>query len=366
MARLVIKLGSSTVCAGGSRPEPGRLAALADAVMALRSDGHSVALVSSGAVACGRALLGLGGDGASVTEKQQLAALGQPGLMAIWQQLFAERGAFAAQILLTRADLERRRGYLNARNTLLGLIERGIVPVINENDTVATEEIRLGDNDTLSARVAALVEADLLIMLTDREGIFDRDPASHPDARLIAEVGPGAIADSLRAAVAGAAGDLGTGGMATKLQAAELARRGGCAVVICSGAEPSLLSRIVAGEAVGTRFHAEGGRVQARKRYLLSLGQLDAAVVVDAGAAGALRGGRSLLAVGVREVLARFHRGDPVRVLDPDGAELARGLVNYDSGDLRRLRGQRSADIASLLGYHYGDEAIHRNNLVLL
>ncbi len=366
MTRLVIKLGSSTVTAGGAAPDRARLAALADEVMGLRGDGHAVTLVSSGAVACGRAMLGLSGNAASVTEKQQLAAVGQPGLMAMWQQLFAERGAFAAQILLTRADLERRRGYLNARNTLLGLIERGIVPVVNENDTVATEEIRLGDNDTLSARVAGLVEADLLVMLTDREGIFDRDPAQHADARLIEEVESGAIPDRLRNAVAGVSGSLGTGGMATKLKAAELARRAGCTVVICNGAEPGLVRRIVGGERIGTRFHAEGGRVQARKRYLLSLGQLEAALVVDAGAAKALHSGRSLLTVGLRGVQARFHRGDPVRVVDPGGVEIGRGLVNYDAGDLRRLCGQRSAAIEALLGYHYGDEAIHRNNLVLL
>lgn len=366
MARLVIKLGSSTVTAGAATPDRVRLAAMADEVMALRADGHSVSLVSSGAVACGRALLGMHGNAASVTEKQQLAALGQPVLMAIWQQLFGERDAFAAQILLTRADLERRRGFLNARNTLLGLLERGIIPVVNENDTVATEEIRLGDNDTLSARVAALVEADMLLMLTDREGIYDRDPARHADARLIEEVAAGDIPESLRKAVAGEAGTLGTGGMATKLRAAELARRAGCAVVVCSGAAPGLVRRIVAGERIGTRFLAEGGRVLARKRYLLSLGQLDAALVVDSGAASALRSGRSLLAVGLTGVQARFHRGDPVRVIDAEGVELARGLVNYDAGDLRRLCGQRSADISGLLGYHYGDEAIHRNNLVLL
>ncbi|HRQ63926.1 MAG TPA: glutamate 5-kinase [Xanthomonadaceae bacterium] len=362
----MIKLGSSTVTAGGTAPDHARLAALADEVIALREDGHTVVLVSSGAVACGRAILGSTANGTSVTEKQQLAALGQPGLMAIYQQLFAERGALAAQILLTRADLERRRGYLNARNTLLGLIERGIVPVVNENDTVATEEIRVGDNDTLSARVAGLVEADLLVMLTDRDGIFERDPARHADARLIEEVAAGPIADSVREAVGGAAGALGTGGMATKLKAAELARRSGCAVVVCHGRTEGLVRRVVAGERIGTRFHAEGGRVQARKRFLLSLGQLDAALLVDAGAAEALRSGRSLLAVGLRDVKSRFHRGDPVRVLDPDGVEVARGLVNYDAGDLRRLCGQRSADIVGLLGYHYGDEAMHRNNLVLL
>lgn len=366
MARLVIKLGSSTVTAGGAAPDRERLAALADEVMALRGEGHAVVLVSSGAVACGRALLGMDGNASSVTEKQQLAALGQPRLMAIWQQLFAERGTFAAQILLTRADLERRRGYLNARNTLLGLIERGVVPVVNENDTVATEEIRVGDNDTLSARVAGLVEADLLVMLTDRDGIFERDPARHPDAALIEEVAAGPIPEFLRAAVSGDAGAQGTGGMATKVQAAELARRAGCAVVVCNGSETGLVQRVVNGASVGTRFHAEGGRVQARKRYLLSLGPLDAALVVDAGAAQALRGGRSLLAVGLREVQAWFHRGDPVRVLDSEGVEVARGLVNYEAADLRRLCGKRSQDIENLLGYHYGDEAIHRNNLVLL
>ncbi len=361
--RLVLKLGTSTLSGAGGLPDRGRLAEYAAAVAALRADGHEVVLVSSGAVACGRARLGW--EGGSVLDKQQLAAVGQPVLMRYWEEVLAARGLTPAQILLTRADLERRRGYLNARSTLTGLLARGIVPVVNENDTVATEEIRLGDNDTLSARVAAAIEAELLVLLTDRDALYERDPSLDPGARPIREVPPGPIPEAVRRAASAARGPLGTGGMATKLEAALLARRAGVRVVIASGADPQVVLRIAAGEAIGTCFLPEGGPLAARKRYVLALAPAGR-LRIDAGAARALAAGRSLLAVGVRQVEGAFGRGDAVRIMGPDGRELARGLVNYDAEDLVRLCGRHSSEIAELLGYHYGDEAVHRDHLVML
>lgn len=361
--RLILKLGTSTVSGGDGLPHRERLRDYAAAVAELRAQGHQVLLVSSGAVACGRARMNW--EGGSVVEKQQLAAVGQPLLMRLWEEALATQGLVPAQILLTRADLERRRGYLNARSTLLGLLARGIVPVVNENDTVATEEIRLGDNDTLSARVAAAIEADLLVLLTDREALYERDPALDPAAPAIREVPPGPIPEAVRRAASAARGPFGTGGMATKLEAALLARRAGVRVVIASGAEPRTVLRLAAGEAIGTCFHPEEETLAARKRYLLALtpsGRLH----VDAGAARALAEGRSLLTVGLRRVEGGFERGDAVRILAPDGSEIARGLVNYDAVDLLRLCGRRSREIAVILGYHYGDEAVHRDHLVML
>lgn len=361
--RLVLKLGTSTVSGQDGLPDRQRLRDYAALSASLRAAGHQLVVVSSGAVACGRARLGW--EGGSVSDKQQLAAVGQPVLMRYWEEAFAAYDLIPAQILLTRADLERRRGYLNARSTLLGLLARGIVPVVNENDTVATEEIRLGDNDTLSARVAAAIEADLLVLLTDRDALYERDPARDPTARPIREVPPGPIPETVRRAASDKHGRLGTGGMATKLEAALLARRAGVKVVIASGSDCAAVRRIVAGEALGTCFLPEEGPLAARKRYLLSLkptGWLEA----DEGAVRALAEGRSLLAVGLRGVRGSFGRGDAVAILAPDGREVARGLVNYDAKDLAKLCGRRSAEIAELLGYHYGDEVVHRDHLVML
>ncbi|GIX33543.1 MAG: glutamate 5-kinase [Lysobacterales bacterium] len=361
--RVILKLGTSTLSGSDGLPCRERLRGYAAALAELRAGGHQPLIVSSGAVACGRARLGWAGG--SVIEKQQLAAVGQPLLMRFWEEALATQDLVCAQILLTRADLERRRGYLNARSTLLGLLARGVVPVVNENDTVATEEIRLGDNDTLSARVAALTEADLLILLTDREALYERDPAVDPKAQPIREVGPGPIPEAVRRAASAAGGRFGTGGMATKLEAALLARRAGVRVVIASGGDPRTVLRIAEGEAIGTCFHPEEETLAARKRYLLALtpaGRLH----VDPGAARALSEGRSLLTVGLMRVEGAFERGDAVSILAPGGAELARGLVNYDAEDLARLCGRRSQEIARLLGYHYGDEAVHRDHLVML
>lgn len=362
--RLVIKLGTSTLTAGTAQLNPPRLVELVRQMAQLRAEGHQVIVVSSGAMAAGKSVLNFPQLPRHIPKKQMLAAVGQPRLMALYEQLFGLYAVSVAQVLLTRADLADRRRYLNARNTLAALLDQRVIPIVNENDTVATEEIRVGDNDNLSALVANLVEAELLVLLTDQPGLFTADPRRNAKAQLVTEVRD-EIPASLWEAAGGSATGLGTGGMVTKLQAAELARRSGCAVVIAGGAEADVLTRVVAGDNLGTRFHPLTSPIESRKRYILSSG-LAGGVFVDDGAVRALRAGSSLLPVGVTRVEGEFDRGDAVRVLDAAARELARGLVNYASADLIRLCRRRSDEIESILGYHYGDEVIHRNDLVLM
>ncbi|MEK7785934.1 MAG: glutamate 5-kinase, partial [Chloroflexota bacterium] len=295
-----------------------------------------------------------------------LSAVGQPRLMALYQQLFGLYDVTVAQVLLTRADLADRRRYLNSRNTLAALLAQNVLPIVNENDTVATEEIRVGDNDNLSALVANLVDADLLILLTDQPGLFTADPRRDPTAQLVADVSDSDIPASLWEAAGGTATGLGTGGMITKLQAADLARRSGTTVVIARGSDPNVLTRIVAGDSIGTRFQPTVTAVESRKRYILAGARPLACLKVDDGAARALRQGGSLLPVGVTAVEENFERGDTVRVADSNGREIARGIANYAAADLQKIRGHRSEDIEGILGYNYGDEVIHRNDMVLL
>ena len=363
--RLVIKLGTSTLTAGTNRLSPPRFVDLARQMSALREAGHEVILVSSGAMASGREALGYPQLPKDIPAKQMLAAVGQPRLMARYEQLFGLYGVTVAQVLLTRADLANRRRYLNARNTLAALLTHRVIPIVNENDTVATEEIRVGDNDNLSALVANLADADTLILLTDQPGLFTADPRHDPSAQLVADVTESEISPALWEAAGGTATGLGTGGMVTKLQAADLARRSGTTVVIARGDDSDILIRIVAGEKVGTRFHPVATAVESRKRYILT-GGMAGGLTIDDGASKALRRGGSLLPVGVTTVEGSFERGDTVRVTDSSGREIARGMVNYTSADLAQIQRRRSEEIETLLGYNYGDEVIHRNDLVLL
>lgn len=364
--RIVIKLGTSSLTAGSERLAPPRIIELVRQMAELRRSGCDLLLVSSGAIAAGREWLGFPQLSKDIPRKQMLAAVGQPRLMALYEQLFGLYGLTIGQVLLTRFDLSDRRRYLNARNTLSALLAQGVLPVINENDTVATEEIRVGDNDNLSALVANLVEADLLVLLTDQPGLFTADPRRVPEAQLVAEVTTPDIPEELWQAARGPSGSLGTGGMLTKLQAADLARRSGAMVIIARGSDPDVLLRIGAGETVGTRFHPVASAVESRKRYLLTGGRRSARLVIDEGAARALRAGSSLLPVGLVKVEGQFERGELVRVVDQSGVELGRGLVNYGASDLAKIAGKRSQEIESLLGYAYGDEIIHRNNLAVL
>jgi glutamate 5-kinase len=286
--------------------------------------------------------------------------------MGLYEQYFAIYGKTVAQVLLTRADIADRRRYLNARETLEGLLDHGVIPIINENDTVAVEEIRVGDNDNLSALVANMIEADLLLLLTDQPGLFTADPRQDPQASLIGEVSEAEISPGLWQAAGGSSTGLGVGGMVTKLQAADLARRGGTTVVIAHGGEPDVLLRVTQQEVLGTRLTPLVTALEHRKRFLLAGMRSRRVMVVDEGAAQALLRGGSLLPVGVKQVEGNFERGDAVRVNTLSGREVAVGLVNYSARDLERLCGRQSGEIESVLGYTFGDEVIHRNNLMLI
>jgi glutamate 5-kinase len=364
---IVVKLGTSTLTAGTSTLSPKRMVELVRQMAELHNRGCKVVLVSSGAIAAGRERLAFPQLPRDIPAKQMLAAIGQPRLMAMYEQLFDIYKLTVAQVLLTRTDLADRRRYLNSRNTLAALLTQRVIPIINENDTVATEEIRVGDNDNLSALVANLIEADLLVMLTDQAGLFTADPRTDPSAELIHDIQSPAIPQSVWEAAGGTVGKLGTGGMLTKLQAADLARRSGTTVVIAAGDEENVLTRLARGEKLGTHFSPLASTLEGRKRYILAGGnQLPGILVVDAGAARALRKGSSLLPVGVKRVTGEFDCGDTVKVVDSYGKEIARGLVNFSDKDLARIAGKQSGEIEAILGSDYDDEVIHRNNLVLI
>jgi glutamate 5-kinase len=364
--RLIIKLGSSTLTAGTPRLSPPRFVEIARQVAQLAKSGYEVILVSSGAMAAGRERLNYPQLPKAIPAKQMLAAVGQLRLMALYEQVFGLYDLTIAQVLLTRADLSDRRRYLNSRNTLAALLGQRVIPIINENDTVATEEIRVGDNDNLSALVANLVDADTLILLTDQAGLFTADPRQDASAELIHDVTEPEIPESVWQAAGGTNSGLGTGGMRTKLQAADLARRSGTMVIIAPGDEPDVLVRLAAGELIGTRFHPVVTAIESRKRYILAGGRFQGAVAIDTGAARALRKGGSLLAVGIVSVDGDFDLGDPIRILSGNQREIARGIASYSSTDLRRILGRKSDEIEVTLGYYYGDEVVHRNDLVLL
>jgi len=361
----VVKVGTGVLTAGAKGLNRPRLVDLARQIATLLSRGHEVVLVTSGAVLAGRERLRYPHLGSAIPYKQMLAAVGQGRLMHIYEQLFEIYDVPVAQVLLTREDLHDRHRYLNARDTLLALLERRIVPIINENDAVATEEIKVGDNDNLSALVANLVEAELLILLTDTDGLYTADPRLHPEAQLISEVAQ-IDAETYRLA-GGSRSGLGTGGMFTKVQAADLATRGGTDVIVAAGGVPDVILRLVAGERMGTRFSSVGDRLAGRKRWILADKATEGVLTVDAGAAQAiLCGGSSLLAVGITAVEGTFERGATVRIADPQGREIAQGVVNYAAADLAQIKGRHSSEIEATLGYVYASEVVHRDNLVLL
>lgn len=363
--RIVVKIGSSLLTAGGQGLNKPAIAAWVAQMAALRQQGMEVVLVSSGSVAEGMCRLGWKTRPKALHELQAAASIGQMGLVRFFEDRFQEHGLLSAQVLLTHDDLSDRQRYLNARSTLLTLLNLGVVPVINENDAVATEEIRLGDNDTLAALVTNLVEAELLILLTDQQGLYTGDPGLNPDAELITEV---SVNDGLLDQVAGASrSGLGRGGMATKVRAARLAARSGAATAIAAGAADSILKRLIAGEVLGTYLLPDIGPLDARKRWLAGQLQLKGKLTLDAGAVGVLqRAGRSLLAVGVIAVEGDFERGELVACLDGLGVEVARGLINYSAKETRQLLGKSSAEFEAILGYADDDELIHRDNMVLV
>lgn len=364
--RIVVKLGTSTLTNGTPFLSPPLLIDIARQISLLQNGGHQLILVTSGAIAAGREGLGFPQLPKDIPAKQMLAAIGQPRLMALYEQIFKHYGLRAAQILLTRMDLASRNRYLNARNTLVALMEQKIVPIVNENDTVATDEIRVGDNDNLSALVANLVDANQLILLTDQAGLYSADPRVDPDAKLVEKVVTREIPLKLWKAAGGSENGLGTGGMVTKLEAADLARRSGCACIIASGKVTDVLLKIADGEKLGTHFPPLATSIESRKRYILSARRAPGLLSVDAGAARAINRGGSLLPVGVTTVTGAFERGDTVRISGPNGSEIARGIVNYDSRDLIQIIRHSSDEIESILGFHFGDEVVHHNDLVLL
>ena len=363
--RWVVKIGSALLTRDGQGLDRDILAPWVEQMAARRLAGHDIVLVSSGAVAEGMARLGLRSRPKSLPELQAAAAIGQMGLVRHYEACFQRHGLHTAQVLLTHDDLADRRRYLNARSTLCTLLRMQVVPVINENDTVATDELRFGDNDTLAALVANLIEAELLILLTDQDGLFDRDPRRNPGAHLINQT---QVDDPQLDSAAGGSGSVqGTGGMVTKVRAARLAARSGAATIIAPGRGPNVLTRIGAGETVGTLLIPAQGPEAARKQWLAGHLQPRGRLTLDAGAVQALREqGKSLLAVGVKAVHGTFRRGEVVACLDEQWREVARGLINYDAEETARIMGQPSGRFETILGYQEEKELIHRDNLVLV
>jgi glutamate 5-kinase len=363
--RLVVKVGSSLVTDGGRGIDHDAVGRWAEEIAQLRGAGKEIALVSSGAIAEGMRRLGWAERPVAMHELQAAAAVGQMGLVQAYEAAFARFGLHTAQILLTHDDLADRRRYLNARSTLLTLIGLGVIPIINENDTVTTDEIRLGDNDTLGALVTNLIEADVLVLLTDQPGLYSSDPRSDAAATLLSHARAGDPA--LEAMAGGAGSQLGRGGMLTKVLAAKRAARSGASTIIADGREERVLTRLAAGEALGTQLVAETMTLAARKQWLADHVRTAGRLTLDAGAARALtRDGKSLLPIGVVACDGTFERGEIVGCIDPDGREIARGLINYSASETQRILKKPSSEIAAILGYVDEPELIHRNNLVLL
>ena len=362
--RVVVKIGSALLTNDGRGLDAAAIGGWVDQMAELRRRGVEVVLVSSGSIAEGMVRLGWHSRPTAVHELQAAAAVGQSGLSQCYETHFARHGLRSAQVLLTHDDLSNRKRYLNARSALRTLVQLDVVPVINENDTVVTDEISFGDNDTLGALVANLLEADALLILTDQEGLFDADPRHDPNATLISE---GQADDPKLDAVAGGGGVLGRGGMATKLRAARLAARSGAVTAIASGRQPAVLTRLLEGESLGTLLHPDHAPLAARKRWLAGQLQVRGTLTLDAGAVDVLRSqGSSLLPVGVKQVQGTFRRGDMVVCIDEQGGRVAKGLINYSSADAARLLGQPSQRIADILGYMEAPELIHRDNLVVI
>ena len=363
--RLVVKVGSSLVTNHGQGLDRSAIASWAAQIAQLRTLGHKLVLVSSGAIAEGMQRLGWAHRPHAIHELQAAAAVGQMGLVQVYESCFSQHGLRTAQILLTHDDLADRGRYLNARSTLMTLLNMGIVPIINENDTVVTDEIKFGDNDTLGALVANLVEADWLVILTDINGLFDDDPRKNPGARLISKA---QSSDAQLERMAGGAGStIGKGGMITKVLAARRAARSGADTFIVSGKIQNVLLKLLDGESIGTHLRANTNPITARKQWLANHIQIVGKIFVDTGAAQALRlNGKSLLPVGVTAIEGDFDRGAVVTCIAPDGTEVARGLVNYSATESRRIAGKSSADLETILGYLGESEIIHRDNLVLM
>lgn len=362
--RIVVKVGSSLVTNEGRGLDAEAIGQWCEQLAALAKDGREVIMVSSGAIAEGMKRLGWATRPKAIHELQAAAAVGQMGLVQMYETKLRENGIGSAQVLLTHADLADRERYLNARSTLLTLLSLGIVPVINENDTVVNDEIKFGDNDTLGALVANLVEADALIILTDQKGLYTADPRKDPGARFVDIGKAGDVA--LEAMAGGAGSSIGSGGMITKILAAKRAAGSGASTVIAWGREPSVLLRLTQGDAIGTLLVAQTAKNQARKQWMADHLQMRGSVTVDAGAAAKVRDeGKSLLPIGMTTVQGEFSRGDVIAIKSPDALEIARGLANYSSAEARLICRKASSEFEKLLGYTGEPEMVHRTNLVL-
>ena len=364
--RIVIKVGSSTITYGNGKRNFSRIDRLAREIADLENQGKEIILVSSGAVAVGVDRLGLAAKPKTIPGKQAAAAVGQGVLMHTYEKIFAEYGQIVAQVLLTRMDSVDRHRYTNSRNTFLALLEHKVIPIVNENDVVAIDELKIGDNDNLSALVAGIVDADLLIILSDIDGLYTANPQNDPNAKLVPEVTD--ITPEIEASAGDAGSKVGTGGMFTKIQAAKMATSSGINMVIASGEEKDAISRILDGEEIGTLFVSRENRLQFRKRWLAFGARIAGKIVVDDGCAKAVRkaGGCSILPAGITDVEGEFEAGNTISVVNKNGHELARGLANYSSEELDMIKGAKTSEIENILGHKHFDEVIHRDDLVIL
>lgn len=361
---IVVKLGTSILTAGQKKLSESHMLEIVRVLAFLHKSGHKIVVVTSGAQAAGRDALGHPNLTKNIINRQMLAAVGQTYLIDMWAKLFSIYDINIGQILLTRADLHDRERYLNARDTLNALLENKLIPVINENDALAVAEIKVGDNDNLSAHVAILAEADILFLLTDQEGLYTSDPNKNKDAKLISDVHE--ITDELRALAGDSVSGLGTGGMSTKLQAAQIAMLSGIDVLIVSGKHPEYIYDFNSDEHHGTKFHAKTNPIERRKSWILSSQVPRGILTLDDGAVSALiKKGSSLLPIGIKSVQSDFNRGDVVKVCNKNGKEIAKGITRYSSLDLNRIKGIKSENIADILGYEHGAVVIHRDDLVV-
>lgn len=364
--RIVIKVGTSTITYANGKRNFSQIDRLAREISDLQNQGKEMILVTSGAVAVGVDRMGLPGKPKTIPGKQAAAAVGQGVLMHTYEKFFADYGQIVAQVLITKTEAIDRHRYTNTRNTFMELMRQRVIPIVNENDVVALDELKIGDNDNMSALVAGIVDADLVIILSDVDGLYTANPQTHPDAVIVPEVAE--ITPEIEASAGGVGSARGTGGMATKIQAAKAATSSGIHLVIASGTEKNAITRVLQGEELGTLFVSRENRLQFRKRWLAFGAKIAGSIVVDEGCAKAIRkaGGCSILPAGVFAVQGEFLPGSTVSVIDKDAHELARGLVHYSSAELEQIKGCNSGEIANILGHKNFDEVIHRDDLVIL
>ena len=362
--RIVVKVGTSTLLYPNGKINLYRIEHLARELSDLASQGREVILVTSGAIGAGMVRMGLSERPDSMQEKQALASVGQVLLMHLYDKFFTEYGQVAGQVLLTKENFANHNQYINARNTLMAMLKSGIIPVINENDAVTVAEVKIGDNDTLSATVAAIVDADVLIILSDIDGVYDANPQTHPEAKLLSEIKE--ITSGVEAMAGGAGSAVGTGGMATKIEAAKISTAAGVTMFIASGGENGMLGRIIAGEDVGTVFPPKDAHLRARKGWLAFGKRISGILVVDEGCVKALKKGSSLLAAGILATEGEYTAGSTVRVLTADYQEIARGTIAYDAAAVAKIKGRKTSDFTDILDGEIHDEVIHRDNMVLM